>query len=122
MYLKRLFTLAFNTIPMKTLRLFLFILIMSVSLGSIAAPLQPLDKATIAQMTPQQKEARLEQIRQRVEEIRVMDRSQLTDEQRNELKTELKAMNKERKHLGPHSFWYPFFGLSVIILVLIVFL
>src|SRR5215216_5157647 len=49
----------------------------------------------VATMTDEQKKARLEEIKQRVEEIRNMDKSHLSRTQRKELRKELKVLKTQ---------------------------
>ena len=51
----------------------------------------------VATMTEEQKEARINEIKNRVEEIKDMDKSQLSPTDRKELRTELKTMNREAR-------------------------
>ena len=79
-------------------------------------------KAKIAAMTEQQKEARYEEIKARVEEIKNMDKSTLTKAERKDLKTELRGMQKEAKALGRGGIYISLAGIIIIILVLILIL
>ncbi|MBC7652703.1 MAG: hypothetical protein H7101_13240 [Deinococcales bacterium] len=54
-------------------------------------------KAKVITMTEEQKRARLETIKMRLLEIKDMDKSTLTKEQRKDLRAELRNMNKEAK-------------------------
>ncbi|MGN6619065.1 MAG: hypothetical protein ACTHJ5_17950 [Ilyomonas sp.] len=79
-------------------------------------------KAKVAAMTEEQKEARIQQIKDRVEEIKQMDKSQLTKEDRKQLRHELRDMNKEAKALGSGGVYISLAGLVIIILLLILIL
>jgi len=54
-------------------------------------------KERVADMTDEQKAARIEEIRSRVNEIKDMDKSSLTKSDRKALKKELREMNKEAR-------------------------
>lgn len=54
-------------------------------------------KERIAAMTDAQKAARLEEIKTRVEEIKAMDKSDLSSSERKALRKELREMQKEAK-------------------------
>ena len=78
-------------------------------------------KEAAANMTPEQKEARLEEINTRVQEIKAMDKSQLTREDRRELRAELKSMKKESRAMGG-GIYLSVGAIIIIILVLILIL
>jgi nuclear transport factor 2 (NTF2) superfamily protein len=75
-----------------------------------------------AAMTPAERDARVATIIKRVEEIRAMDRSKLSREERKELKKELRALNKEAKIFGRGGIYLSVGAILVIILVLILIL
>jgi hypothetical protein len=79
---------------------------------------EPLTKEAIANMTKEQKEARLEEIKARVEEIRAMDKSHLTREERKALRKELKGMHKEARVIT--GVYISVGALIIIILLLII--
>jgi hypothetical protein len=79
-------------------------------------------KAKVAAMTEEQKEARIQQIRNRVEEIKQMDKSQLTKEDRKQLRHELRDINKEAKAIEKGGIYISVAGLVIIILLLILLL
>src|SRR3954470_20881692 len=76
-------------------------------------------KEKVAAMTEAQKEERIQQIKQRVEEIKAMDRSQLSKIERKDLRDELKNMNKEAKAVGGHGIYISLGALIIIILLLV---
>jgi endo-alpha-1,4-polygalactosaminidase (GH114 family) len=78
-------------------------------------------KESIAKMTVEQKEARIQEIKERVEEIKAMDKSTLTKEDRKELKTELKSLKKEAAATGG-GVYLSVGAIIIIILVLILIL
>jgi hypothetical protein len=100
----------------------------SLSLGSFAATSHNGNnddnlKAKIAVMTDAQKEARLEEIKVRVEEIKNIDKSTLSRSERKELKAELKSYNKEMKAMKPRGGIYiSFAGIIIVVLLLILIL
>ena len=78
-------------------------------------------KDKIHGMTDTQKEERIEQIQQRLEEIKAIDKSQLTKAELKDLKNELKDMHKEAKMLRG-GIYISLAGLIIIILLLILIL
>lgn len=87
-----------------------------------AAPNKKAIKEKVAAMTEEQKQARVGEIKERVEEIKNMDKSQLSKEDRKELRQELRSMNKEAKALGSGGVYISIAGLVIIILLLILIL
>jgi len=77
-------------------------------------------KEKIAGMTEAQKEERIQQIKQRVEEIKAMDKSQLSKIERKDIRTELKNMNKEVKASGRGGGIYISLGAILVILLILV--
>ncbi len=73
-------------------------------------------------MTRAQQEQRALQIQQRVYEIKAMDRSQLSVDQRKALKIELRDMRKELKRMDPVVVVFSTCGLLLLILILILLL
>ncbi len=65
------------------------------SLTTKAATTTTDTKEAVAMMTPEQQEQRMDEINARVQEIKNMDKTQLTKADRTELKEELKQMQKE---------------------------
>ncbi len=78
-------------------------------------------KQKVAAMTEVQKEARAEQIRVRVEEIKIMEKSALNKAERKTLKQELQGLNKEARLLGIKLF-SSLAGIAIIIVLLIILL
>ena len=77
-------------------------------------------KAVIATMTEEQKQALVQEMKERVEYIRAMDKSQLTKEERKALRTELKSMKKEAREVT--GVYISVGALIIIILLLIIIL
>lgn len=77
-------------------------------------------KEKITAMTNEQKEARMEAIRDRVNEIRAMDRSTLSRADRKTLKKELKEMNKEARAIKGGI--YLSVGAVIVIIILLIIL
>ena len=75
-------------------------------------------KEKVADMTEAQKAARLEEIKSRVNEIRAMDKSELTKAERKALKKELKDMNKEARTMKGGV--YLSVGAIIIIILLLI--
>lgn len=97
-------------------------MLMSLSTITAMAESKAAIKARVESMTDEQKEARYVQMKQRVEEIKGMDKSTLSAEERKALKQELKDMNKEAKAIGKGGIYISFAGLIIIILLLILIL
>ncbi len=72
-------------------------------------------------LTGEQKEAKLQAIKTRVEEIKAMDKSQLSKEEKQELKTELKTMKTQARAIGG-GIYLSVGAIIIIILVLILIL
>ena len=84
----------------KALYIFLLTLLPALSVltthaAVVGTPLIPLTKDAIAEMTPEQKQARVAEVKQRIEEIKAMDKSQLTRAERKALRAELRGLKKE---------------------------
>ena len=69
-------------------------------------------------LTDAQKEAKLQAIKDRVEEIKAMDKSQLSKEQKQELKAELKTMKTQARAMGGGI--YLSVGAIIIIILLLI--
>jgi len=103
---------------------FYFIATFLFAVGSISASASSNTKAIrdkVNGMTDAQKEERITQIQQRVEEIKAMDKSQLTKAERKDLRKELKDMNKETRAAHGRT-TIVIAGLVIIILLLILIL
>ena len=75
-------------------------------------------KQDLAAMTEEQKQALVQQMKDRVEYIKTMDRSQLTKAERKALRTELKGMKKESREIT--GVYISIGALIIIILLLII--
>ncbi len=69
-------------------------------------------------LTDIQKEVKLQAIKNRVEEIKAMDKSQLSKGQKQELKSELKSMKAQARGLGGGI--YLSLGAIIIIILLLI--
>ena len=76
----------------------------------------------VATMTEAQKEARIEEMKARVVEIKAMDKSELSRGDRKALRQELRDMNKEAKAIGNGGIYISLAVVLIIILVLILIL
>jgi cell shape-determining protein MreC len=107
---------------MKKIIVSTFLLLFSFASLTVSA----MDKKTLndnlSAMTNEQKEARYNQMKQRVEEIKNLDRSTLTREEKRELKAELKDMNREAKAAGKSGIYISTAGIIIIVLLLIILL
>jgi hypothetical protein len=77
-------------------------------------------KEAIANMTKEQKEARFVAMKERVEEIKAMDKSKMTKQDRKVLRLELRHMNKEARSMGYTSGIYISVGALIIIILLLI--
>jgi hypothetical protein len=77
-----------------------------------------LTKEAIAGMTPEQKQVRIEEIKQRVNEIRSMDKSHLSRQERKELRVELRGLKHQANELGGGI--YLSVGAIIIIILLLI--
>lgn len=101
--------------------LFLFFSLRGLSEGpATGSALDLPSKEAIANMSDAQKQALIQQMKDRVDEIKAMDKSQLTKDERKELKTELKAMKKESRAVT--GVYISVGALIIIILLLIIIL
>lgn len=79
-------------------------------------------KEAASHMTADQKAARIEEIKLRVDEIKAMDKSQLNKTEKKELKTELKNLKHEAQAMGSGGVYLSVGAIIIIILVLILIL
>jgi len=96
------------------MRIRLFALLLLLWGAAFTAP------AAAREITREQQEVRVAQIRQRVEAIKVVDYSGMNHLQRKELRQELRGMNKELRAMGPGI--YISAGALVIIILLLILL
>jgi hypothetical protein len=79
--------------------IFLFAFILTLSLASVAARAATTGelptKEAIAAMTPEERQARVDEIKARIAEIKAEDRSQMTKAERKAYHAELKSLKKE---------------------------
>ena len=120
---------SFKTTNMKTRKIFFYLpaLLLFFSLRGLSegvtrtgSALDLPSKEVIANMSDAQKQTLIQQMKDRVEEIKAMDKSQLTKEERKELKTELRAMKKESRAVT--GVYISVGALIIIILLLIIIL
>lgn len=105
----------------RTLLLSIALLITTSTLHA-TSPGNGFDKEKIARMTEEEKNARVSAIKSRVEEIRDMDRSNLSKAERKEVRRELRDLNKEAKAIGRGGVYISLGGILLIILILILIL
>jgi hypothetical protein len=112
---------------MKTLRvifllpalLFFFALRgLSEGINTAGTPVTLPSKEAIATMTEQEKQVLVQQMKDRVEYIRAMDKSQLSRDERKALRTELKSYKKEARAIT--GVYISIGALIIIILLLII--
>ena len=106
----------------KTLVLALTLLL-AVTTTINAAPLakKAIEEKVMA-MTAEQKEARIAEMKQRVEQIKAMDKSQLSKADRKALRQELRNMNKEARAISSGGIYISLGALIIIVLLLILLL
>jgi predicted PurR-regulated permease PerM len=95
------------------------VLMLSISANTVKAA-NSIEKAK-TEMTAEQR-AQFEKITNRVEEIRHMDKSQLTRTQKKELRNELKEMKNQARALGGGGVYLSVGAIIIIILILILIL
>lgn len=100
---------------------FLLSMIASTANATIATNDNKLKKEKRDTLTEEQK-ARIEAIKNRVTQIKAMDRSKLSKADRKELRQELKGINKEAKDIGGKTFVLVLGGIIIAILLLILLL
>jgi uncharacterized protein YpuA (DUF1002 family) len=111
----------------RTIYLAAVILLLNlVALSTHAAPTSVLtaDKLTkevVATMTPEEKQARLLEIKERVQELKAMNKSLMTTEERKAYRAELKDLKKESKLIDPSLYLIGAGIVILIILLLIIF-
>jgi Skp family chaperone for outer membrane proteins len=84
-----------------------------------AVAVGPPSKETIAAMTPEERQARLAEIKARIAEIKSADRSQLTKAERKSYRAELKSLKKEA---SAYDVLYIGVGALVILIILVLIL
>ena len=89
----------------------------NVNVSSAAVPETP-----IKELTEEEIAARMSQMTKRVEEIKSMDRSTLSKQERKELRKELREMNKAAKAMGQGGVYLSVGAIIIIILLLILIL
>lgn len=100
---------------MKKLMYFAFSFIMLLSTTNIASANEKGDKA----MTAQQ-QAQLEQLTNRVEQIRSMDKSNLNRQEKRALRSELREMKKNANAISNGGIYLSVTALLVIIVLLLI--
>ncbi len=114
-----------KTLNMKTGKFFIYLplLLFFMSFRALSADIKtaPLDlpsKEVLATMTKEQKEELVQQMKERTEAIKAMDKSQLTKADRKALRAELKNMKKEARAIT--GVYISVGALIIIILLLII--
>lgn len=100
---------------------FTLMLAVTTTLNAIPVTKKALAEKAMA-MTAEQKEARIAEMKQRVQFIKAMDKSSLSRVERKALREELKNMNKEAKAISGAGIYISLGALLVIILLLILLL
>lgn len=82
----------------------------------------PADDVPAKTYTDEEIEIRMNEMRQRVKEIKEMDKSELTRAERKALRQELRDMNKEARAFGERGVYLSVGAIIIIILLLILIL
>jgi hypothetical protein len=93
---------------------------LSEGINTASTPVNLPNKQEIATMTEDQKKALVQQMKDRVEYIKAMDKSSLSKEERKALRTELKGMKREARAVT--GVYISVGALIIIILLLIIIL
>ncbi len=94
---------------------FLFLLLVSLSTVSFAK-----EKVTATKPTSEQVELRISEIKDRVEEIKNMDKSNLSLQDKKELRQELRQIKKEANAISNGGIYLSITALLVIIIILLI--
>ncbi len=103
------------------LRIAAFAIVMAITLPVRANTTSTAD-STLPNSAATTKELRAQQMLYRLEEIRTMDKSSLTKEQKKELRKEVKAMRKEAKRDEIKGIYLSIGAVIIIVLLLILIL
>lgn len=98
----------------------LFVLTITFTFSNPLLALSPMDDTKT--LTEEEIALRMTEMRERVEEIKGMDRSSLTKEERKALRVELREMNKEAKAMEQQGVYLSVGAIIIIILLLILIL
>ncbi|PKP26242.1 MAG: hypothetical protein CVU03_04290 [Bacteroidetes bacterium HGW-Bacteroidetes-2] len=99
----------------------LYLMILLLSLGTFSTPMMASEKnIAIPAPTPKEIPAHVQNMLNRIDEIKEMDRSTLTRSERKELRKEVRDINKEIRSTG--NGLYLSVGAIIIILLLIIIL
>jgi len=91
---------------------------LSEGINTASTPVNLPSKEVIATMTEEQKQALVQQMKDRVEYIKAMDKSSLSKDEKKALRSELKAMKKESRAVT--GVYISVGALIIIILLLII--
>lgn len=105
----------------KTYSLILLLLVVF-TFGAANTASATLSDEPVKELTDEEIAVRMTEMRNRVEEIKKMDRSSMTKLEKKALKKELKEMNKAAKALGQGGVYLSVGAIIIIILVLILIL
>lgn len=105
----------------KLTHLIFIILLFSCSLNYVSAAEMRLEKDPVGSLTPQQ-QVRLQLITKRVMEIKTMDKSGLSRNDRKSLRIELRQLKKEARGIAAGGVFLTVGALLVVIILLILLL
>jgi Ser-tRNA(Ala) deacylase AlaX len=107
---------------MKKILVTAFVILLSLNTITAFATDKKNIQAKVSGMTEEQKDARYVQMKLRVDEIKNMDKSTLSREEKKELRQELKDMNKEAKASGRGGVYLSLSAIIIVVLILILIL
>lgn len=100
----------------------ILLLLVAFTFGNTSKASASTSDKPVKELTEQEISIRMAEMTNRVEEIKKMDRSTLTKQEKKELRKELKEMNKAAKAMGHGGVYLSVGGIIIIILLLILIL
>lgn len=102
--------------------LMLALMMLAFTFGPTTVSAKPADDVPAKTYTDEEIEIRMNEMRQRVKEIKEMDKSELSRAERKALRQELRDMNKEARAFGERGVYLSVGAIIIIILLLILIL
>lgn len=100
----------------------LAMMMLAFTFGPTVSAATPSEEVTPRTYTDEEIEIRMNEMRQRVKEIKEMDKSELSKNERKALRKELRDMNKEARAFGERGVYLSVGAIIIIILLLILIL
>ncbi len=100
----------------------LTVLLLAFTFSSSVSAASAIDDNPTKDYTKEEVTIRMNEMRERVKEIKALDKSDLSKQERKALKKELRDMNKEAKALGQGGVYLSVGAIIIIILLLILIL